>query len=235
MKGRGLQVIRAGCGKVQGCVIGVFALWLLCLAPLPAKAADWLVLLVDRSNSIDDTELRLQREAYIRLLTDEAIVQALQNTRVAIVEFDTRAEVVAGWSNALGAARSYSRMSPDGLRGQTAIGAALAQALALLVGKEGRRIIDVSGDGRENVDQRLLAKMRRRAAERSIVINGLAIEGEKEGDLRTYYDRNVATGFVLPVQEREDFYQALRSKLFLEIAESSPLGIQKAAVGNGAH
>ena len=42
----------------------------LILSPGAARADAWLVLLVDRSNSIDAGELRLQREAYVRVLTD---------------------------------------------------------------------------------------------------------------------------------------------------------------------
>ncbi|MCG8593261.1 MAG: DUF1194 domain-containing protein [Kiloniellales bacterium] len=58
--------------EARKCIFGACALLLACLAPVPAAATDWLVLLVDRSNSIDPEELRLQRQAYIRLLTDEA-------------------------------------------------------------------------------------------------------------------------------------------------------------------
>ncbi len=197
--------------------IARLAVLCLALAPAPAAAADWLVLLVDRSNSIDPEELRLQREAYIRLLTDEAVVQALSDTRVAIVEFDSRTELVTGWTNAQGAAQRYSRKSPDGLRGQTGIGYAVQLALGLLAGKQGRKVIDISGDGVENVDRRLLTKVRRKAAERDIEINGLAIDNDPEVDISDYYLQHVATGFVLPVERREDFYEALRNKLFLEV------------------
>ncbi len=196
-------------------------LWL-SFAAGPAQATDWLVLLVDRSNSIDPEELRLQREAYIRLLTDEAVVRALSDTQVAIVEFDSRTELVTGWTNAQGAAYRYSRKSPDGLRGQTGIGYAVQLALGLLADKPGRKVIDISGDGVENVDRRLLTKVRRKAAEREIEINGLAIDNDPEVDVSDYYLQNVATGFVLPVERREDFYEALRNKLFLEVVGREP-------------
>ena len=189
----------------------------LAFAAGPAAATDWLVLLVDRSNSIDPEELRLQRQAYIRLLTDEAVVRALSDTQVAIVEFDSRTELVTGWTSAQGAAQRYSRRSPDGLRGQTGIGYAVELALGLLAGKQGRKVIDISGDGMENVDRRLLNKVRRKAAEREIEINGLAIDNDPEVDISGYYLQHVATGFVLPVTRGEDFYEALRNKLFLEM------------------
>lgn len=220
-------MLRAGSGKAQKVVVRTLAVLVCCLLPPPAIAADWLVLLVDRSNSIDREELRLQREAYIRLLNDERVVAALQNTQVAIVEFDTRAQVVAHWNSAQGAAARYSRLSPDGLRGQTAIGNAVDRALQLLAGKQGRMIIDISGDGRENRDERLLVKARRKATERAVTINGLVMTDEEGPELTDYFHREVATGFVLPVERREDFYEALRAKLFLEIAGTAPPETQK--------
>jgi len=126
-------------------LLGAGLLWLgLCQ---PCAAVDWLVLVVDRSKSVDERELALQRNAYIRLLSDADVIHALGPAQVAIVEFDTRAEIVVDWTDAATAARAYGRKAPDGLRGQTGIGGALTTALALLAGKSGRLVIDVSGDG----------------------------------------------------------------------------------------
>ena len=227
-------MIRNGRAKCRSLSFGALALLLAGLAPVSAAATDWLVLLVDRSNSIDPEELRLQREAYIRLLTDEAVVRALSDTRVAIVEFDSRTELVTGWTSAEGAAQRYRRRSPDGLRGQTGIGHAVELALGLLAGKQGRKVIDISGDGMENVDRRLLTKVRQKAAEQAIEINGLAIDDDPEVDVSDYYLQHVATGFVLPVERREDFYEALRNKLFLEmVGREAPPGSLDAAADDG--
>jgi hypothetical protein len=192
------------------------------LGAAPARAVDWLVLVVDRSNSIDDRELLLQRSAYVRLLSDKAVIRALGNARVAIVEFDSRPEIVVEWTDAASAAAIYERTPPLGLRGQTGIGRAITSALSLLVGKSGHMVIDVSGDGRENVDSLLLAQARAAASERAIEINGLAILNEETPDLDAYYSRAVVTGFVLPVEGRDDFYRALKRKLFFEVAGRSP-------------
>jgi hypothetical protein len=192
------------------------------LSPVPCAALDWLVLVIDRSNSIDDRELALQRSAYIRLLSDASVISALGTARVAIVEFDTRSEIVVDWTDAQGAARAYEARPPDGLRGQTGIGGALATALALLAGKSGKLVIDVSGDGRENVDNALLAGMRAAAAERSIDINGLAILTEDTPEIDRYYSRQVVNGFVVPVEESGDFESALKRKLFYEVAGAGP-------------
>lgn len=184
--------------------------------PGPARATDWLVLLVDRSNSIDARELRLQREAYVRVLRDPAVLRALADTQVALIEFDTRAELVVPWRSAEAAAAHYARWRPDGLRGQTAIGAALRRALKLLRGKQGRLVIDVSGDGRENRDVPLLHTTRAKLDGSGVEINGLVIPNAEEPDLQVFYETEVANGFVMAVDRQEDFFEALRRKLLLE-------------------
>jgi hypothetical protein len=153
------------------------------LGSSPSAAVDWLVLVVDRSNSIDDRELALQRNAYVRLLSDASVIGALGDARVAIVEFDT---------------------------------------VALLAGKSGHLVIDVSGDGKENVDSALLSDMRTAAGERAIEINGLAILTEETPEIDRYYSQQVVNGFVVPVEEAGDFESALKRKLFYEVAGSSP-------------
>jgi Protein of unknown function (DUF1194) len=196
---------------------GALAAWI-ALSSLPCAAIDWLVFVVDRSKSIDDRELSLQRNAYARLLSDASVISALDGAHVAIVEFDTRSEIVVDWTDPATAARLYQHKRPDGLRGQTGIGGALTTALALLVGKSGRLVIDVSGDGKENVDAALLSAMRAAADERAVEINGLAIMTPDTPEIDRYYSQQVVNGFVLPVEKTDDFQSALKRKLFYEIA-----------------
>jgi len=197
------------------------AVWI-SLSPLPCAAIDWLVLVVDRSKSIDDRELALQRSAYIRVLSDASVIAALDGAQVAIVEFDTRSQIVVDWTDPASAARLYRGKGPDGLRGQTGIGGALTTALALLAGKSGRLVVDVSGDGKENIDHALLSAMRAAAGERAIEINGLAIITPDTPELDRYYSEQVVNGFVLPVEETGDFQSALKRKLFYEVAGADP-------------
>ena len=192
------------------------------LIPLPCAAIDWLVFVVDRSKSIDDRELALQRSAYVRLLSDASVISALDGAQVAIVEFDTRSEIAVDWTDPETAARLYRAKRPDGLRGQTGIGGALTTALALLAGKSGRLVIDISGDGKENVDSALLSAMRAAASERAVEINGLAIITPDTPEIDRYYSQQVVNGFVLPVDETEDFESALKRKLFYEVAGAGP-------------
>ena len=119
------------------------------------------------------------------------------------------------------AARRYARRPPD-LRGRTAIGAALDKAPGLLEGKQGRPVIDVSGDGPENRDVRLLrrtgAKPDSAGAKPDsggVPINGLAMLGPDEPDLARISPQDRV---VMAIEQQEDFFAALRRKLLMEMA-----------------
>ena len=131
----------------------------LALSPAPAAAAlvDWLVLLVDSSGSIDADEYRLQHEAYITVLRDPDIGLLLEGAHVAIVEFAELPEVIVDWSadpeRAAGAYEAHSRrVAWPGPASTTGIARALGLALDMLEDKPGRKVIDISGDGSDNVD-----------------------------------------------------------------------------------
>ena len=205
-----------------GCLIA--AVMLACGAPVPVRAApvDWLLLLVDASGSIDAAEYALQHEAYVRVLRDPEIVALLQDARVAIVEFAKTPLLIVDWTDARAAAdvyashqRSVATAGPDSTTG---IAGALAAALAMLEGRGGRKVIDISGDGPDNVDwvgpvwaQRDLARAI------GIEINGLAIPTPEEPELDRYYAENVVTGFLRISREHVDFERALWQKMSLEI------------------
>jgi len=188
--------------------------WALSLGPAWAdKVSSWLVLVVDRSGSISDDELRLQRDAYIEILRDPEMAAVFDGARIAIVEFDNTAEVAVGWSTASAAADNYATFAPVAPRGGTAIGLGLEAALELLRGKSGERIIDVSGDGRDNRDQILLEEMRMYAVSNDIEINGLVFEDRSKDRVGRYYRDKVTTGFMLSVSDLDDFADAMRQKL----------------------
>ena len=155
----------------------------LLLAPAPAAAAlvDWLVLLVDASGSIDADEYRLQHEAYVRVLRDPHLASLLEGAQVAIVEFAEVPEVVVDWidkpEQAAAAYAAHQRsVAWPGPASTTGIARALGLALDMLEGKSGRRVIDISGDGSDNVDWvAAVWSQRDRARELFIEINGLAI------------------------------------------------------------
>ena len=201
-------------------------------APAPAGAAvvDWLLLLVDASGSIDAGEYDLQREAYVRVLSDPEIAALLDGARVAIVEFAESPWLVVDWTDdprAAAAAYAAHRRQVDGPgpTSTTGIARALGGALAMLGGKAGRRVIDISGDGPDNVDWLAAVWSQRDLARgQGIEINGLAIPTPEEPAIDEYYSENVITGFLEVSREHGDFERSLWLKMSLEIVGASAGG-----------
>jgi Protein of unknown function (DUF1194) len=199
------------------------------IGPSPASAAlvDWLVLLVDASASIDADEYRLQHEAYVNVLQDPGINALLEGAKVAIVEFATAPQVVVGWTgDARQAGLAYAghdrRNTGPGPDSTTGIARALALALDMLEAKAGRKIIDISGDGPDNVDWiSAVWSQRDRARSLRVEINGLAIPTPEDPAIDIYYAEHVITGFLEISREHQDFERALLMKMHIEIAGRS--------------
>jgi hypothetical protein len=94
-----------------------------------------------------------------------------------------------------------------------------------------RRVIDISGDGPNN-DGAPVTGARDAALEKGIIINGLPIM-VKEPSLSTvdienldlYYEDCVIGGpgsFIMTIKDREEFQEAIRTKLVLEVAGLTP-------------
>jgi Protein of unknown function (DUF1194) len=104
----------------------------------------------------------------------------------------------------------------------TSIASAISDATQMIEGNEfrgQRKVIDVSGDGRDNGVPDL-EHARRMAREAGIAINGLAIEADDDA-LTRYYEENVKTGadaFVERARNYEDFARAIREKLVRELS-----------------
>jgi len=213
-------VTRRGRRACAAWAVVIAWLFLSPLAATPAAANEWLVLLVDRSNSVDDGELALQRQAYLNVLNDPEVIEFLGETLVAIVEFDSDTYVMSDFRPPMDAAARYARHMYNVPRSQTGIGNALTRALQLLAGKPGRAVIDISGDGRENISQRQLTTARRRVLRGGIIINGLVLENPQDPDLEEYFREQIATGFVITTPNFAGFEQALREKLMREMTLS---------------
>jgi hypothetical protein len=198
----------------------------LLLSPAPAGAAlvDWLVLLVDASGSIDAGEYRLQHEAYVTVLRDPDISLLLEGAHVAIVEFAELPELVVDWTEgpeqvAAAYAAHERGVARPGPASTTGIARALALALDMLEDKPGRKVIDISGDGIDNVDWVAAVWFQReRAREMFIEINGLAIPTPEDPQIDRYYADNVITGFLEVSREHVAFERSLRTKMHIEIA-----------------
>jgi Protein of unknown function (DUF1194) len=196
--------------------------------PLQAALVDWLVLLIDASASIDSDEYSLQHQAYVNVLQDPDIGLLLEGANIAIVEFATAPELAVEWTaDPRRAARTYAqhrrRILGPGPASTTGIARALALALDMLEGKAGRKVIDISGDGPDNVDWiAAVWSQRNRARSLRIEINGLAIPTPEEPTIDIYYAEHVITGFLEISREHLDFERALWTKLNIEVAGLPP-------------
>ncbi len=221
------------------------ALLLLLIMASPAPAQDQardqavdleLAFVVDASGSIDDDEMRLQRQGYADALTHPKVLKAigsgfLRSIAVAYIEFaaDGCATLSVDWARisnrseatAFGAKiLALKRMSCPG---GNAIGEAVAFATAALENNsfEGtRRVIDVSGDGPNTVGPEV-EDARDAAVALRITVNGLVINRPMMPDLDEYYRRSVIGGpgsFVIKADDRRNFADAILKKIILEIA-----------------
>jgi hypothetical protein len=214
-----------------------------------------LVIAVDVSYSMDPDEQALQREGYITGLTSPEFLNALQqgvHGKIAVTYFEwagaTDQRIVVPWRliDSPAAARAFTdeiAAAPYRRAYRTSISGALHFALPLFddSGFHGlRRVIDVSGDGVNNQGD-LVTIVRDAVLERGITINGLPILLKRPSlatmdieDLDIYYEDCVIGGpgaFVIPIRERDQFREATRTKLVLEIAtrEIAPRVIPAAA------
>ena len=205
-----------------------------------------LVIAVDVSYSMDPDEQALQREGYITGLTSPEFLNALRqgmHGKIAITYFEWAGsadqQIVVPWRLIDGpaSARAFAdevARAPYRRAYRTSISGALRFAQPLFEGsgfRGLRRVIDVSGDGVNNQGVPVTLT-RDEALERGITINGLPILLKRPSpatmdieNLDVYYEDCVIGGpgaFVIPIKERDQFREATRTKLVLEIANRQP-------------
>ncbi|MCM2560955.1 DUF1194 domain-containing protein [Lutimaribacter sp. EGI FJ00015] len=224
----------------------LLALCLACLAtPLPAQTPVEvdveLVLAVDVSRSMQPAELELQRRGYATALTSDAVLGAVGRGllgRVAITYVEwagSRSQrVIVPWTlletaeDAEWIAAQILTQSGGAMR-RTSISGALelgAQSIDANEFQGLRRVIDISGDGPNNAG-RAVDAARDRVLAQGITINGLPLMTRDAllarwgiPDLDAYYAACVIGGpgaFLIPVTRWEDFGDAVRRKLVMEI------------------
>ncbi len=207
-----------------------------------------LVLAVDVSYSMDPEEQQLQREGYIAALTSTEFMQALKggmHSKVAITYFEWAGpfdqKIIVPWrlidgpESADGVANDIAR-APYRRASRTSIAGALQFAKPLFdaSGFNGiRRVIDVSGDGANNSGPPVTL-VRDDVLSAGITINGLPIMLKRPNtftmdieNLDIYYEDCVIGGpgaFLVSIHNREQFTEAIRTKLVLEIAGRVPEG-----------
>jgi len=227
------------------------SLWSLTSAALARDVDLELVLLADASGSIDEAELRFQREGYAAALTHPSVVAAItsgarQRIALTYVEWATAGSqaIIVPWMVVDGAAtaRAFAAALTDPAKprltfGGNAIGSAIAfgQRLIETNDERGERlVIDLSADSANSWSGVPLEAARQNAIGVGITINGLAIlcRDERCGgrpvgyDLEEAFERTIIGGhgaFVVTAEDRTSFELAVRRKLILEIAAAPPV------------
>lgn len=202
-----------------------------------------LVLAVDASASVSNSEYRLQMDGIAAAFRDPGVLKAIQSgplerIGVALIVWADAEEpkqtsdwfIVNGPEEAEAFAQVVERF-PREVSGGTGIGAGILQAIDQLRNNRlhaARRVVDVSGDGMESDTKSFsltIAYARRAATDEQITVNGLAILTDDENLDKWYWD-NVATGlgrFVMVANNFEDFANAMKKKLIQEIQYTPPV------------
>ena len=213
-------------------------------APADAQAQEIpvdleLVLASDVSASIDAEEAALQRAGYLAALTNPEVVDTIRKGalgRIAVIymEWAGGQRTVVDWTviEDIASARAFAvalQSAPLSSGANTSISGALDYAAGLFQdnGFEGtRRVIDISGDGR-NYTGRPLGFARADVLANGITINALpmihldADGSELNPGLDTYYSQRVVGGpgaFMVPALGANAFPEAILKKLIIEIA-----------------
>jgi hypothetical protein len=222
---------------------------LLCLGsvlPSAAIAAEpvdvELVLAVDISRSMDAEEFALQRAGYVAALRHPDFLRAVRtglHGRIALTYFEwagtVREETQVPWRmiDSLETADTFATLlenSPVRSFRGTSISGALVHGASLFddnVFDGDRKVIDVSGDGPNNIGPPVVAA-RNAAVMNGITVNGLPIlirPSSTVHELDRYYAECVTGGpgsFVLPIRKASEFATAIHRKLILEVSGVRP-------------
>lgn len=225
---------------------GLALLW--AFLPQPARAETEvdlaLVIAVDISFSMDTEEQALQREGFAQAFRSRMVHDAIRGGmlgRIAVTYMEWAGspdqKVIVPWtvldnSESLMAFAEKIASTPLRRAQRTSISGAIDYSVRLLE-ESGvtatRQVIDISGDGPNN-QGRYVIEARDEAIAKGITINGLPIMLRKPGyldipELDLYYKDCVIGGqgaFTVPVRERDQFIEAIKTKILLEIANLMP-------------
>jgi Protein of unknown function (DUF1194) len=205
-----------------------------------------LVIAVDVSYSMDPDEQKLQREGYVQALNSREFLTALRegaHGKIAVTYFEWAGQfdqkIIMPWrlidgpeaADAVAAEIAnapYRRASRTSISGGLLFGSKLFDTSGY---RGARRVIDVSGDGANNAGE-LIVPVRDGVLAHGITINGLPIMLKRPNpgtmdieNLDVYYEDCVIGGpgaFVVPIHNTEQFIDATRTKLIMEIAGWRP-------------
>jgi Protein of unknown function (DUF1194) len=209
-------------------------------APAIARAAEaevdlQLVLAVDCSGSVSMGRYELQKRGYGAAFRDPQVLSAilsLASQSIAVTMFQWTGPrlqvVVVPWTvvkdeaSAKAIAAAFDAIPRKLFSGGTSVSGAIDYSRLLLLQSPytgTKRTIDVSGDGANNIG-RPAERARDEAVKDGITINGLPILAV-EPFLDRYYFESVIGGpgaFMVPAQSFDNFADAIRKKLIMEIA-----------------
>lgn len=205
-----------------------------------------LVLAVDVSRSMDAEEQRIQREGYVAAFRHPDVIEAIQSgplgqIAVTYVEWAGSGDraILVPWMLVANAADGEALAAQlEGAPQRRISGTSISGAILHAGGLFGRtysgyrKAVDVSGDGPNN-SGRPVEATRDWLLERGVTINGLPIMLNRTygygpfgiPDLDIYYQDCVIGGpgaFIIAVRSADEFAQAIRRKLILEIAGLPP-------------
>jgi len=227
-------------------IMALFTALPLARAQEPARVDVALVLAVDVSLSMSYEEMGIQRRGYAAALTSDEVLAAISSGfhgRIAVTFFEWAnnrwARELVGWTiietreDAEVIAHELRTAYRRGER-RTSISGGIQSAIRKLEElpfEADRKVIDMSGDGPNNQGVPV-TEARDEAIAKGITINGLPLltTGGFGGvfnipDLDEYYRRCVIGGpasFMIPVNSWDQFPEAVRRKLVLEIGAVPP-------------
>jgi Protein of unknown function (DUF1194) len=195
-----------------------------------------LVLAVDVSLSVNDERYQLQRDGIAAAFENPDLAKAIaagpnHAVAVAVLQFSDpdRQFAVIEWTRIASAADAQllatqirrTGRSSDGLTGMADALLGAQQLLDSVPFPATRRVVDLSGDGMNNVGTQITAARDQLIAD-GITINGLPILTE-EPWLETYFTEYVIGGpdaFVITAESLNSFADAMKRKLVQEVAVS---------------
>jgi uncharacterized protein DUF1194 len=205
-----------------------------------------LVIAVDVSNSVDEHRYRLQMNGIAKALEDPGVIGTILNGAqgailVSIVTWSDRPQIALEWMRISSKEEAFAVAAR--VRGLPRISGeftCLANMLRYLNDKvlptvparSLRKVVDVSGDGKDNCNSRVATpEIRDELVGYGTVINGLPIlEGSEASTLENWYRDNVQGGpgsFILAAESFADFGRAIRQKFIVEISGVEPAGGQR--------
>lgn len=231
--------------NMKNTAVSFFAISAFCLAitsPAQAVPVDVeLSLLWDVSGSITSAEYDLQRQGYANAFQSMAVQNAIdsgtnQSIAVQVVQYGTNAVVATSWTHVTSATADafgifLSTLTRETTGVYTSIARGIQVARVNLLNPNGfeglEMIVDVSGDGEENVGGNPLSVTQQRdlTLAEGITLNGLPIVTSNFPNLDDYYSTNVIGGtgsFVQVANGFADFESAISAKLVTEISGNTP-------------